>query len=158
MRLKTIILLGILTGLLLAGCAAPQATQVPVQSTALAAPTEAAPVGDTLPKGTLFEVVKPDGTRVPVTVDQLKTLPLAQLTAEGKVEEGPRLSDVLTLVGVTEYTSVAISGTSSPATLTREQVEADAVLDFTNHGTVKLSTNAIPKADWTKDVSLIEVK
>ncbi len=158
MRLKTIVVLSLLIGLLLAGCAAPQTTPVPVQSTALPAPTEPDPAGDALPKGTLFEVVKLDGTRVPVTVEQLKTLPLAQLKSEGKVEEGPRLSDVLAMVGVTEYTSVAISGTSSPATLTREQVEADAVLDFTNHGTVKLSTNAIPKADWTKDVSLIEVK
>ncbi|RPI67884.1 MAG: hypothetical protein EHM38_09200 [Geobacteraceae bacterium] len=37
----------------------------------------------------LFQIVKADGTRFDVTLDALKTLPLAQVTAEGKVEEGP---------------------------------------------------------------------
>jgi hypothetical protein len=81
------------------------------------------------------------------------------MTAEGKVEEGVRLMDVLAAAGVTEFTEVSLTGSSSPATLTFDQVkDATTILDFTNHGTVKLSTNYIPKANWTKDVARIEVK
>lgn len=159
MRRFRIVVCVLLCILMLASCApsakSPEPTPVPIQSTALPAPTE---VAAAVPEGALFEVIKQDGSRVPVTIEQLKQLPLAQLMAEGKVEEGPRLSDVLALAGIGEYNSVKISGSSNPATLTREQVEADAILDFTNHGTVKLSTQAIPKAEWTKDISLIEVQ
>ncbi len=106
----------------------------------------------------LFQVVKPDGTKVGVTVADLKTLPLKQLTVDGKTEEGPGLLDVLYFAGVTEFTEVSLTGSSSPATLTREQVDDNSILDFTNHGTVKLSTTYIPKANWTKDVAEIVVK
>lgn len=109
--------------------------------------------------GALLVVVKADGAEVSLTWDDLKKLPLAQMTAEGKVEEGVKLLDVISTAGVTEFTQVSLSGTSSPATLTFEQVQdPTTILDFTNHGTVKLSTNYIPKAKWTKDVARIEVK
>ena len=106
----------------------------------------------------LFQVIKADGTSLGVTIADLKTLPLAQVEAEGKTEEGPRLLDVLTLAGVTDFTEVMLTGSSNPATLTREQVDNNSFLDFTNHGTVKLATSYVPKPDWTKDVSKIEVK
>lgn len=106
----------------------------------------------------LFYVVKADGTRIGVTIDDLKTLPLMQVTAEGKVEEGPGLLDVLAFAGITEFVEVSLSGSSNPATLTRAQVDENTILDFTNHGTVKLATTYIPKANWTKDVAEIIVK
>jgi hypothetical protein len=34
----------------------------------------------------LFQVIKPDGSKVDVTIDDLKTLPLKQVTAKGKIE------------------------------------------------------------------------
>src|SRR5512138_649737 len=97
----------------------------------------------------LFQVLKPDGTKVAVTIDDLKTLPLKQVTAEGKVEEGPGLLDVLKFAGINEFTEV---------TLTRAQVDDNTILDFTNHDTVKLATSYIPKSNWTKDVAEIVVK
>jgi hypothetical protein len=106
----------------------------------------------------LFQIVKPDGTSFGVTLDALKTLPLAQVTAEGKVEEGPYLSDILALAGVTEFKEVTLTGSSNPVTLTFEQVDKNTILDFNNHGTLKLSSTYIPKAEWTKDVSEITVK
>ena len=109
--------------------------------------------------GALFVVVKSDGSEVGFTWDELKKMPLAQMSAEGKVEEGVKLIDVLTAAGVTEFAEVQLSGTSNPATLTFEQVKDETtILDFTNHGTVKLSTSYVPKANWTKDVDRIEVK
>ncbi len=106
----------------------------------------------------LFQVIKPDGSKVGVTINDLKTLPLKQIAVEGKVEEGPGLLDVLKFAGVTEFKEVALMGSSSPATLTREQVDDNTLLDFTNHGTVKLATTYIPKPNWTKDVAEITVK
>jgi hypothetical protein len=109
--------------------------------------------------GTLFVVIKPDGSEVSFTWDELKKMPLAQMTAEGMVEEGVKLMDVLTAAGVTEFKTVNLTGSSNPATLTFEQVkDPTTILDFTNHGTVKLSTNYIPKPQWTKDVAKIEIK
>jgi len=106
----------------------------------------------------LFQIIKPDGTSFGVTLDALKTLPLAQVTAEGKVEEGPYLSDVLALAGVTEFKEVTLTGSSNPVTLTFEQVDKNTILDFNNHGTLKLSSTYIPKDEWTKDVAEITVK
>lgn len=157
-RLSLLVLLAL--ALVLAACAAPTTaptialTTIPAMATATPVPPAAAPT----PAGTLLAVVKADGTTFYVTMDDMKKLPLAQLAAEGKMEEGPALTEVLKLAGVTSYTSIHLSGSSSPADLTREQVEAGSILDFNNHGTVKLASSAIPKADWTKDVSLIEVK
>ncbi len=106
----------------------------------------------------LFQVIKPDGSKVGVTINDLKTLPLKQLVVEGKVEEGPGLLDVLKFAGVTDFKEVSLTGSAGPATLTREQVDDHTILDFNNHGTVKLATTYIPKPDWTKDVAEIIVK
>ena len=91
-------------------------------------------------------------------MDDMKKLPLAQLTVEGKVEEGPKLLDILNAAGITDFTEVTLTGSASPATLTKAQVDDNTLLDFTNHGTVKLATTYIPKANWTKDISEITVK
>ncbi len=153
--------------LLLSACSqAPAATKAAVPTDVPVAPAEPTSppktpqeLQPTPVSGALFVVVKPDGTEVGFTWDDLKKLPLAQMTAEGKVEEGVRLMDVLAAAGVTEFSEINLSGTSSPATLTFDQVKDETtILDFTNHGTVKLSTNYIPKANWTKDVARIEVK
>jgi Cu/Ag efflux protein CusF len=106
----------------------------------------------------LFQIIKADGTKFAVTLDALKALPLAQLTVEGKIQEGPKLLDVLALAGITDFTEIALTGSSSPATLTRAQVDDNTILDFNNHGTMKLATTYIPFANWTKDISEITVK
>ena len=148
------------TALFLSGCAPAvdnalveaAATEVQVQ----AAPTEAQ--AQPAASNALFQIVKADGTTFDVTLDAVKALPLATLQAEGKVEEGPYLKDVLALAGVTEFTEVSLTGSSSPATLTFEEVDENTILDFNNHGTMKLSSTYIPKANWTKDVAQITVK
>ena len=148
------IVLFVIAILLLAACAAPAATTEPTSLPKTPQELQPTPVADAL-----FVVVKPDGSEVGFTWDDLKKLPLAAMTAEGKVEEGVRLMDVLAAAGVTEFSEVNLSGSASPATLTFDQVKDETtILDFTNHGTVKLSTNYIPKANWTKDVARIEVK
>ena len=106
----------------------------------------------------LFQIIKADGTTFDVTLEAVKALPLVQLQAEGKVEEGPYLKDILALAGITEFTEVTLTGSSNPVTLTFEQVNENTILDFNNHGTMKFASTYIPKANWTKDVAQITVK
>jgi hypothetical protein len=138
---KVLILL--LAVFLLSACgatAAPAATQAPAVVAAL------------------FQIVKPDGAKFAVTLDAVKSLPLAQITVDGKVQEGPKLLDILALAGITDFSEVAIAGSGAPSTLTRAQVDDNTILDFSNRGTMKLATTYIPKADWAKDITEITVK
>ena len=140
---------------LLTACASPAlSTNVPAGN----GPKTPQALQPTVVSTALFQIIKPDGTKFGVTLAALKTLPLGQGTAEGKGEEGPYLSDVLALAGVTEFKEVTLTGSSNPVTLTFEQVDKNTILDFNNHGTLKLSSTYIPKAEWTKDVAEITVK
>ena len=121
--------------------------------TTTSAPTEAIALSSAL-----FQIVKSDGAKFDVTLDAVKGLPLVSITVDGKVQEGPKLLDILSLAGITEFTEVTISGSSAPCTLTREQVDDNTILDFSNRGTMKLATTYIPKASWTKDITEIAVK
>jgi hypothetical protein len=152
MKRNPSILLLIVLALTLSACA-PAATQPAADG-----PKTPQALQPTAVSGVLFQVILPDGTSVGITLDHLKSLPLAQLTVDGKTEEGPKLMDILTLAGVTDFSEVSLTGSSAPVTLTREQVDDNTILDFNNHGTLKLSTTYVPKADWTKDISTITVK
>ena len=139
---------------LLSACSSATPTTAPVAD----GPKTPQALQPTAVSTALFQIVKPDGTKFGVTLDALKALPLGQVTAEGKVEEGPYLSDILALAGVTEFKEVTLTGSSNPVTLTFEQVDENTILDFNNHGTMKLSSTYVPKASWTKDVAEITVK
>jgi len=133
------------------------------QATAAKAPeptqqVESTSVSPTASSTRLFQIVKADGTKFAVTLDALKALPLAQITVDGKVQEGPKLLGVLALASVTQFTEVTLTGSASPATLTFAQVDNNTILDFNNHGTLKLATTYIPMPNWTKDISEITVK
>jgi hypothetical protein len=148
-------LFSILFGLALALSACAPATTNPTVQVA----TEAAgQVSQPASSNGLFQIVKADGTKFDVTLDAVKALPLSQLTVEGKIQEGPKLLDILSLAGVTDFSEVTITGSSAPSTLTRAQVADNTILDFSNRGTMKLATTYIPKAEWTKDITAITVK
>jgi hypothetical protein len=106
----------------------------------------------------LFQVVLPDGSAIGFTWDDLKELPLGQVTAEGKTEEGPKIQDVLQAAGVSDYQQITLTGVNGSLTMSRNQVDEGAVLDFTNHGTVKLSATSVPKDKWIKDITEISVE
>ena len=140
-----------LLGVLLSACA-PALTPIANQ------PKTPQALQPTAVSTALFQVVKPDGTKVGLTNDELKKLPLAQLTVDGKLQEGPKLMDVLNAAGVTDFTEVTLTGSASPVTLTRAQVDDNTILDFNNHGTLKLATTYVPMPNWTKDISEITVR
>jgi hypothetical protein len=106
----------------------------------------------------LFVVVRADGSSQGFTLDELGELPLATIQAEGKIEEGPKLMDVLNAAGVTDFSEVTLTGSNGSITLPVEQVDDNTILDFTNRGTVKLASTYVHKADWIKDITEIRVK
>lgn len=144
-RIPVLLSLAAIGMMLMSACATPAE-----ESVATEAPADTSNV--------LFTITRADGSTYDVTLDAVKALPLAQVQAEGKVEEGPYLKDVLELAGVTEFNEVSLSGSSNPVTLTFEQVDENTILDFNNHGTMKLASTHIPKPEWTKDVAEIVVK
>ena len=64
----------------------------------------------TLQKQLSLTLVKPDGSDVIFTLDDLKKLPLANVTISSKVNEGYKLKDIIAATGVTKYQKVTISG------------------------------------------------
>jgi hypothetical protein len=146
---KSFILL--LVVLLISACGAPAATQAPFSAPA------STPVAADAASSALFNIVKADGTEFAVTLDAVKALPVSQITVDGKVQEGPKLLDILGLAGVTDFSAVTLTGTGT-STLTRAQVDDNTILDFNNRGNMKLATTYIPKADWAKDITEIKVK
>jgi hypothetical protein len=153
---KRILSIFFFVALLSSACAPSAAT--PITANVVDGPKTPQALQPTAISTALFQIVKLDGTKFGVTIDALKTLSLGQVTAEGKVEEGPYLKDVLALAGVTGFKEVTLTGSSNAATLTFEQVDNNTILDFNNHGTMKLSSTYIPKASWTKDIAEIVVK
>ena len=98
---------------LLSACASAAKTAEPVQAKSTG----------------LFQIIRPDGSKLDVTLDAVKKLTLAQITVEGKAQEGPKLLDVLALANVTDFVEVKLTGSSSPVTLTRTQVDDNTILD-----------------------------
>ena len=145
---------------LLTACGAPTAAPATAEASVTEVSASADPTEETVIESSspvLFKIIKADGTTFDVTLDAVKGLPLAQITVESKVQEGPRLLDVLALAGVTEFSEITLTGTGS-STLTFEQVDDNTILDFSNRGTMKLATTHIPKAEWAKDIASITVK
>jgi hypothetical protein len=105
----------------------------------------------------LFVVIKPDGSKVSFTAADLQKLPLANVSIQGKANEGPTLKDVLTAAGITDFQKVYLTGKNGKLRLPRNQVDGNTLLVFTERGTVKLVTTYIPKQNWTQDVAWIEV-
>jgi len=148
----------ILLCLLLSACAAPAVETEPAATLSSESPKTPQALQPTPVAEALFVVIRVDGSSQGFTWDELGQLPLATVEAEGKIEEGPKLMDVLNAAGVTDFSEVTLTGNNGSITLTREQVDDNTILDFTNHGTVKLASTYVPKADWIKDITEIKVK
>jgi hypothetical protein len=114
-----------------------------------------------LPEGATLQVITPDGTAVPFTLKQLAALPLHHVNVGGKIQEGPLLLDVLHAAGVTTFSKVVLTGSKGPTYVneaTADQVDDTFVLDFTNHGTVKVGSPLFGlQTGDAKDIYLIQV-
>jgi hypothetical protein len=134
----------------------------PATTTTTAAPaTTTTATIPPLPDGAELQVITPEGRAIPFTLDDLAALPLHRATLEGKIQEGPLLLEVLHAAGVTAFTKVVLTGSRGPVfvnTVTTDQVDDQFLLDFTNHGTVKVASPVFGLEDKNaKDIYLIQV-
>jgi len=159
--------------ILLAGCSSQQPdTQADQAQPAQTTPTSAvalplvagggeAEVGttdaDPAALQAVLTVILPDGTSKGFSLAELEGLPQATISVGGVDETGARLTEVLKAVGVTEFTTVTLTGSGSLA-LTPDQVTQDAVLGLTDQGTVKFASTNTPKTEWPQDIVTITVK
>jgi hypothetical protein len=118
----------------------------------------AAPAAPTLPAGAILQVVRTDGSAKPFTLDDIKKLPAVQASMDGINQNGPLLTTLLSAAGVTTYREVTLTGGGASLTLTPNQVAGQTMLDFNNRGLVKLASLLVPKDQWVKDITLIQVK
>jgi len=94
---------------------------------------------------------------------ELRAVGTATVVAQGSVQEGPRLIDVLKRAGVEDFASVTVIGTGvrdkGRLELACAQVASDTVLSLAKkRGTVKVAGPAIPSDKRVRDVTEIRVR
>jgi hypothetical protein len=99
-----------------------------------------------------------------ITLDEIDALKKVTFSAEGKDEDGPKLTDVLKLADIVDFNQVTVVGlvkgrvASAELVLTRDQINDMVILDITNNGTTKLAGADIPSDNWIIDVSELRVE
>jgi hypothetical protein len=95
------------------------------------------------------------------TIADLQRLPQSSFTWDGKPQNGPRLTALLTAAGATQYARVRITGMGlnddGRLFLTASQASAGVVIAFNKRGTVKVCGPKLAWKDWVRDVTAIHV-
>ena len=146
-RLSLIPILAIALGLLISECNKPTSNPTNPKTSIASKNPE-----------TIFELVKPDGSKIPFLMNDLKNLPLTTIFADGSPQEGPTLLAVLKSAKVEEFKEVAVTGREGTKTLPRSEVTDQLVLDFNNRGSVKLASPTMPRDERIRDITRIEIK
>lgn len=151
-----------IVALLLTACSVPglgaQPTITPCPTVAASSaaacplPTRTPPA---LPSGALFQVLLSDGKSIPFTAADLKKLPPAQASLDGKTVEAWRLLDVLSAAGAAEYSQVILNGETT-AILKKEQVDAQTMLVVGS--SARLVAPALPADQQINGITTIRTK
>jgi hypothetical protein len=82
--------------------------------------------------------------------------------AQGSLQQGPRLADVLKRAGVNEFSAVTVVGTgvrdSGRLDLASGDIGTDTLLSVAKRGTVKVAGPRIPSNKRVRDVTEIRVR
>ncbi len=98
-------------------------------------------------EGIVLQIVKADGNVISLDFRGLSALAKQKVTLENKEENGFKLSDALSLGGISAVNKVTVSSNSGQLVLTREQV-AQAYLDMAANGMIRLMVQGIPQDKW----------
>lgn len=99
-----------------------------------------------------------------LTLEKLADLEKVKFSADGKNEEGPRLTAALTLTGIGDFQKITIYGyakgriATAELTLQKADITDKTILDFSNQGTCKLAGDTIPSNNWIIDVNKMVVE
>jgi hypothetical protein len=87
--------------------------------------------------------------------------PFTERTADGDVQSGPLLLDVLEASGLEDWTSGEVVGMGEGRVyevgldISSSEVDDGWILDVTNKGTLKLAAVDLPRQNWVRDVGEI---
>jgi len=99
-----------------------------------------------------------DGNSVNVFRNNLEELPAVTIDAGGQQKQGPKLSDLLTIAGVTQYQSITIEGTGNNLTLEPAQITDQVILDLSDTAQVVLVAGGLPADQWVQGVQAVRAK
>ena len=96
-------------------------------------------------------------------LEELHSLPEMTLNipGSGSTEQGPTLSSVLELAGITDFSKITVTGmlkgriATAELTLDRTEITEEVMFDFNNQGKTKLCGARIPDSNWIIDVAEI---
>lgn len=93
------------------------------------------------------------------SMDDIKKMPAESFELNGLTEKGPSIISILKENNIKDYSKITFTGMYKESlTMTKSQIDQGTLLDITNHGTVKLSSKAIKKDNWIKDIATIKVE
>lgn len=107
--------------------------------------------------GIVLQVVKADGKVISLDFKGLTALAKQNVTLENKQENVRKLSDALTLAGVTSLNQAIVTGSNGQLTITKDQV-AQAYLDVAANGMIRLLVQGVPQDKWLTGVAGIKVE
>lgn len=96
------------------------------------------------------------------TVSELRGFSQHRVRDLGRVQEGPRVLDVLAAAGIKDFNTLTVTGLgvrdSGTITLQAAEVTDETLLDFANRGTVKVVGPGIEWSDRVRDVTVLVVE
>ena len=92
------------------------------------------------------------------SMDVINKMSFKSFVKDGTIESGPSLAYLLNDAGITTYSIVTLKNQIGEIfNIDHTQNTEDYILDITNHGTVKLASEKLPKNKWFKDITEISV-
>ena len=104
------------------------------------------------PGGNSLQIIASNGQATTMLLADLNALPKSSVGSES----GPKVSDVIKLGGISDFATLAFTGSNGSITLTKDKVTDQVILSLANN-TITLVLNGTPQEQWIKDVSGITV-
>ncbi len=134
---------------IIAGC-----TPIIKQPTPAVTPRPTFPIQ---PDMVILKLKRNNDNPIQITYQEIKALPQVTETLFDKEENGVRLLDLLQHYGITNFSTITLSGNGQSIELAKDQITEEVLLAYTKNYNLKLASPQIPKSQWIKTVMRIEV-
>jgi hypothetical protein len=98
------------------------------------------------------------------TLDALQAeVEFVTLVIDGDEQSGPRVLDVLTASGITDWETAEVLGKGEGRSfdigieINADEVDEEWLFDVTNRGTLKLAAADLPREQWVRDAGEIRI-
>jgi hypothetical protein len=107
------------------------------------------------PTGVVLQFIRPDGSALAFTSDQITKLPSGKLTIDSKTVEGPAISEIIKAAGVTTFETITIGGPSGSVSIKKSQVNDKVLITLSAEGTATAYVASAGDKAWTGVVYVI---